>query len=137
MEAALKFYLSRNPFLKLCNFSLTLYRWKTVKRWLVCYEPITISWVVQASYFYKNWFRVRMVVAGCSNAGAECRCAPLPRPKNISKEELSVLNSCLSRWKQEVSTTIAQHESDIKRVKHEISEAYEQKHLKRVGARCQ
>ena len=56
-----------------------------------------------------------------------------PQPKNISAEELPVLTSCLTRWKEEVQTTIAQYESDISNLKHDISQAYEQDHLKKVA----
>ncbi|XP_067943214.1 ubiquitin carboxyl-terminal hydrolase 25-like [Watersipora subatra] len=53
-----------------------------------------------------------------------------PQPKNVSREELMALKGCLSRWKEEVKAEIAQYESEIAHLKHDISQAYDQEHLK-------
>ena len=62
-----------------------------------------------------------------------CNSSTEPRPQHISEQELSVITSCFNRWKQEVKSTIEEYERCIGGLKDDISETYEQEHLKHVN----
>ena len=62
-----------------------------------------------------------------------CNSSTEPRPQHISEQELSVITSCFNRWKQEVKSTIEEYEKCIGGLKDDISETYEQEHLKHVN----